>query len=106
MKNTRAPRQPGSLPFAAAPGFRSVPPLASLLLLLAALLGACASERPSWPAEDWPTSLPLTEGMDPKALSDLDRDIAAGRYGCVDSLLVIRHGQVVWDRSYPRDYGQ
>lgn len=42
--------------------------------------------------------------MSSEALARLDADIAAGKYGNVDSMLVIRHGKAVYDRAYPHDY--
>jgi CubicO group peptidase (beta-lactamase class C family) len=44
--------------------------------------------------------------LDAGALGALDADIAAGKYGNVDSMLVIRHGKAVYDRAYKRDYDQ
>ncbi|HME38879.1 MAG TPA: serine hydrolase [Steroidobacteraceae bacterium] len=49
---------------------------------------------------------PASLGIDPEPLAALDADIAAGTYPLVDSLLVMRCGQVVLDRRYPHDYGQ
>jgi CubicO group peptidase (beta-lactamase class C family) len=45
-------------------------------------------------------------GLEAKVLAGLDADIASGKYGCIDSMLVIRHGRIVYDRSYSRDYDQ
>ena len=42
--------------------------------------------------------------LQPRALAALDRDIQAGVYGYVDHLLVMRGGQVIIDKQYPRDY--
>jgi len=56
--------------------------------------------------ESWPISTPQAVGLDPKVLAELDADIAAGKYGYVDSMLVIRNGRLVYDRSYPHDYRQ
>jgi CubicO group peptidase (beta-lactamase class C family) len=42
--------------------------------------------------------------MDGAALAAFDAEIAAGRYGLVSGLLVIRRGQVVLDRSYRHNY--
>lgn len=43
-------------------------------------------------------------GFDPAALLQFDQEIAAGKFGNVDSLLILRHGKVVLDRTYARDY--
>lgn len=69
-------------------------------LLLAQSVGA----QSGWPTKGWPSSTPRAEGLDSKALADLDAEITAGKYGYVDSLLVIRHGKVVYDRAYAHDY--
>jgi len=54
-----------------------------------------------WPTKRWPTSTPAAVGLDAKALAELDADLAGGKYGYVDSMLVIRHGKAVYDRSSP-----
>ncbi len=64
------------------------------------LFSAVSAQRP----ESWPVSTPQAEGLDPKLLAAFDADIAAGKYGYVDSMLVIRHGRLVYDRSYQHDY--
>jgi len=56
--------------------------------------------------ESWPVSTPEKEGLNPKVLARLEADIAAGKYGYVDSLLVIRHGRLVYDRSFRHNYDQ
>ena len=43
-------------------------------------------------------------GFNTAALSQLDADITKGTYGHVDSLLILRHGKVAFDRTYPQDY--
>jgi CubicO group peptidase (beta-lactamase class C family) len=57
-----------------------------------------------WPAERWPTATPQSVGLDAEKLAEFDAEIAAGKFGYVDSLLVIRHGKAVYDRSYKNDY--
>jgi CubicO group peptidase (beta-lactamase class C family) len=56
--------------------------------------------------EPWPVSTPQEVGLDPEVLRRFDADIAAGKYGYVDSMLVIRHGRLVFDRSYRHDYAR
>ena len=76
--------------------------LASLLLL--PVLRATAAESPSWPAADWEMSTPAHEAMDARTIAALDAEIRAGRLGYVDSMLIARHGRIVAEAGYPRDY--
>jgi CubicO group peptidase (beta-lactamase class C family) len=43
-------------------------------------------------------------GFDASALSQFDQEIASGKYGNVDSLLILRHGKIALDHTYPHDY--
>jgi CubicO group peptidase (beta-lactamase class C family) len=70
----------------------------------ALMLAQVAGAQHHWPTKGWPSSTPRAEKLDPEALDRLDADIAGGKYGYVDSMLVIRHGKVVYERSYERDY--
>ena len=49
-------------------------------------------------------STPLAQGMDETVLKSLDDEIAAGKHGYIDSMLVIRNGQIVYEAFYPQDY--
>ena len=42
--------------------------------------------------------------MDSNVLNTLDQEIAEGKHGYVDGILVVRHGQLVFERSYKQDY--
>lgn len=44
--------------------------------------------------------------IDPAPLADLDAEIAAGKHPLVDSLLVMRCGEIVFDRRYAHDYAK
>ena len=68
------------------------------------ILAQPMSGQSPWPTKSWPTSTPPAEGLDAKVLGAFDADIAAGKYGNVDSMLVIRHGKIVFDRTYKHDY--
>ena len=57
-----------------------------------------------FPAPKWPVSDPHALGLDEKVLARFDADIAGGKYGHVDSMLVIRHGKIAYDRTYQHDY--
>ena len=57
-------------------------------------------------AAAWTPSTPQAEGLDPAALQAFDRELASGKHGYVDSMLVLRHGKVVYEKSYDhsKDY--
>lgn len=72
----------------------------TLLCLLALALGAADPIAEPWPTKGWTESTPQAEGVDPAPLETFDRELAAGKNGYVDSMLVIRHGKVVYERAY------
>lgn len=76
---------------------------AILLLTVALLLVQSAPGSTQGPAA-WVSSTPRAEGLDPQRLAAFDADIGGGKYGYVDSMLVIRHGKIVFERSYTHDY--
>src|SRR2546423_3873110 len=53
---------------------------------------------------DWPTATPKSVGIDDKSLAAFDAEIASGKFGNVDSLTIIRHGKLVFEKRYPHDY--
>src|SRR5258708_24810595 len=63
-------------------------------------LAAAAPSEAADPARAAPESL----GIDAGPLTSLDADIASAKFPLVDSLLVMRCGEVVFDRRYPHDY--
>jgi CubicO group peptidase (beta-lactamase class C family) len=69
------------------------------------LLVESAGAQSQWPTRAWPSSSPRALGLDPNVLGRLDADIAGGKHGYVDSMLIIRHGQIAYERTYKRDYG-
>ncbi len=77
-----------------------------LLLLNLAMLGAPAAAQDEWPTRGWRLTTPPAVDLDPQVLTAFDADIAAGNYGYVDSLLVIRHGKIAFERYYGHDYGR
>ena len=72
------------------------------LTLVTPTLGV--AQATTWPTKGWPTATPQAVGLNAKVLDSLDAEIASGRYGYVDRMLVIRRGRVAFDKSYPRDY--
>ena len=59
-----------------------------------------------WPTTDWHLTAPEEVGLDAAVLSTLDTDISQGEYGYVDSMLVIRHGLLAYERYYRHDYNR
>src|SRR5271169_2748372 len=57
-------------------------------------------------SKDWPKATPKEFGIDAQKLAAFDADIAGGKYGLVDSMLVLRCGTAVYDKTYAHDYGQ
>jgi len=76
----------------------------ALVLFVAVLLSPCGMAQDQWPTKRWTTSTPAAVGLDAKTLAEIDADIAGGKYGYIDSMLVIRHGKMVYDKSYKHDY--
>ena len=74
-----------------------------ILWLAAALM---LSSGAIWPTKGWPSSTPAAEGLDASVLDRLDAEITSGKHGYVDGLLVIRHGRVVYEKSYRHDYAK
>ena len=63
-----------------------------------------ATAQPTWPTKGWPVATPAAVGMNVSALDSIDADIRSGKFGFVDRFLVIRRGQLVYDRRYQQDY--
>lgn len=76
--------------------------MSALVWILGFHLAAAAPANPSWPTKAWPESKPEAEGLDRAALDSLDAELAAGKQGYVDSMLVIRNGRVVYEKGYDR----
>ena len=60
----------------------------------------------AFPTKGWPSSTPAAEGLNASVLDRLDAELASGKHGYVDGLLVIRHGRVVYEKSYRHDYAR
>lgn len=78
--------------------------VAAALVLCVFAVSSIAQEPGS--SKDWPKATPKEFGLDPAKLAAFDADIASGKYGLVDSMLILRCGTAVYDKSYPHDYGQ
>ena len=58
------------------------------------------------PDESWPQATPESVGLDSSTILSLDADLASGKYPYVDSMLIIRCGKNVYERSYPHNYAK
>ena len=58
----------------------------------------------SWPGDSWEVSSPEAEGVDPAAITQLDAEIRSGKHGYIDSMLIVRHGRIVFESYYEHDY--
>src|SRR3954453_3367673 len=84
----------------------------TLALAGAALWAAtCGTTQPSHPAaavtgiptsinDEWPLWGVAPEGIAPGRLSALSASVAAGQYGQVDALVIVRNGKLCFDGYY------
>ena len=77
-----------------------------LLALVVSIPHPHAQAQGKSSTNEWPVAEPNAVGLDPTALAALDADIGAGKYGLVDTMLIIRDGKQVLARSYSHDYGK
>jgi len=80
--------------------------LTVLLLVASVATQAQSSASTIWPTQGWPDSTPSAVAIDEKQLAAFDADNASGKHPLVDSMLVIRCGQRVYQRKYSHDYGK
>ena len=76
-------------------------------MLLAGLLFSHLSVAdPVWPETQWARADPVSQGLDPQVLELLDAEIRGGQHGNIDSMIIIRHGKVVFDQEYRWEYAE
>ena len=56
-----------------------------------------------FPTKGWRTSTPEAQGLDGSALAALDAEFSLGQHGFVDSMLIVKNGCLVFERSYAHD---
>lgn len=61
-----------------------------------------STEREYWPTADWRSSMPNEQAMDEVILNEID-DHVKKNLSKTSSVLVIRHGYIVFERYYDRD---
>ena len=59
-----------------------------------------------WPTKSWSSASPKDLGLNPDTLALLDASFVNGSNGYMDGLLVIRHGKIAYQHTYPHDYAQ
>jgi len=79
-------------------------PYSAFSLFGLVLLASSAVAQTEWPTRGWTMTTPPEVGLDAKVLADFDADIGDGKYGYIDSMLVIRHGKIAYERYYGHDY--
>jgi len=70
----------------------------ALIFPVLVLLSTCVTAQTLWPTQRWPTASPSAVGLDSTKLAAFDADIAGGKYGYIDSMLIIRQGKLVFER--------
>ena len=65
---------------------------------------AAGAVQSPFPGRNWPTATPASAGLNAAVLDSIGAEVAAGSYGYVDRLVVIRHGRLVYDQSWAWDY--
>src|SRR5277367_986040 len=76
----------------------------AIMLMLLAYASYSVGQDPPANAKAWPVAAPHAIGLEPTKLAMLDADLASGKYGLVDSMLVIRCGKQAFEHAYVRDY--
>ena len=76
------------------------------LLMLFSFSVISANSQDVWPTQGWAKTSPGKVNLIADSLAALDRDFASGKYGHVDGMLIIRHGQVVYEKSYSHHYAE
>src|SRR5690349_19154254 len=71
---------------------------------LGILFAFSANAQTVWPTKQWPTTTLQAAKINRAVVDSIDSEIASGRYGYVDRMLIIRHGRVAFDKSYRQDY--
>jgi hypothetical protein len=77
-----------------------------LLLMAGTIFGGNTSAQDVPHAKEWPATAPAAVGLDATVLATLDADLASGKYGLADSMLVIRCGKQAFEHAYVRDYSK
>jgi len=58
----------------------------------------------TWPLRDWPVATPQAGSMNADSLQAFEDDIASGKYGNIDKMIITRNGKLLYQKSYTQDY--
>lgn len=84
--------------------FRGAIRLPRQLLLVALISPQVGVADVAWPAAEWARVDPVSLGLDQEAIEKLSGEIEAGQHGNIDSMTIIRNGQVAFEQHYEWDY--
>jgi len=74
---------------------------ALVLSIISALTTAAEFARTSAPRpDDWPIGIPESAGLSPRLLDQLDQAISRGEFTRITSVLIARHGALVYEKYY------
>ncbi len=59
-----------------------------------------------WPSPEWGSTIPSDVGLRSNILAMLHHEIVSGKFGYIDSLLVIRRGKIAFEKYYTHDYSK
>ena len=74
------------------------------VITAALLLPQLSVAESVWPGAQWAQADPESLGLDREAILKLSDEIEAGQHGNIDSMTIIRHGQVAFEQHYEWDY--
>lgn len=74
------------------------------LALVLLLSPAAAAAQAVFPGQTWPAATPAAAGISVAVLDSIAAEIGRGDYGSVTRMVVIRRGQLVYDRSWKWDF--
>ena len=78
--------------------------LSALFLCVLLSVVVIAGEPTAQRAFKWQSAAPEEVGLSTEALSALHRDLLAGKYGYIDSFLIVRHQKIVFEQYFSHDY--
>jgi len=63
-----------------------------------------SSGQQRWPIKEWPIVTPQSQLLNPDSLNAFNNEIANGKYGNVDVMVITRNGKLLYQKTYKHDY--